>query len=277
MNKAYVEQFDSIREYLQVINSRENNPKVRTASSIKHDSSRWSGTETLEEADEILRKGWIEGYNKASKMLSINTKHSDNVPIKRARPINTVVGYVPHVPNAIMGLPNSMISTLPVYKKIRVIKVFISVGVNSMVSTSESERAFIKAIRYVLDLEASGIRVELYHMAVSENSGWYNSPIVKLKGFREKLNLLKVAYFLGHPSALRRHKFKWLETIPETVPDGLYGGYGRSAKGAKYSRDIIEKYTDIKGKKVVFSYEELDNRTMEQVHNIAESQLKGMD
>ena len=87
-------------------------------------------------------------------------------------------------------------------------------------------QASIPIIKFIMDTEAKGVRVNLTTVIGSEyNNNMYTAE-VKLKDYKAPLNIQKLAYFIGHPSFLRRHIFKFWETMPCQVPNGFYGGYG---------------------------------------------------
>lgn len=273
----FVEEFESVGKYLHELSTRKNCSAFERyggGPSSEEGSESFTNSRSLEHANELAKKGWKEGWNKAKKILKETSLKSDKANIQKHRPYKHVVGYSPHVPNAIKGIPNSMIATKPVYKKVRVVKIYVSIGYNSSIGANQAQKALIKAIRYAIDLEKAGIRTEINTVAMSEYDNSLFGQVIKLKDFRSSVNLLKIAYFMGHPSALRRHKFKWLETLPEdkmtfTVERGMYSGYGRSV----YDEDTIEKYLNKDSKKVIFTYMNLKEKSMKEVHELASKQL----
>ena len=107
------EEFRSITDLLSVLSNRPNNHVMRNerSSSDKGNSS-WYGTSSMSEAIKIMGKGYkdaiVQMKEKLEESIKINSKdYSDvNHPI----PHSAVVGYIPNVPNAIRGIPQSMIS-----------------------------------------------------------------------------------------------------------------------------------------------------------------------
>ena len=56
---------------------------------------------------------------------------------------------------------------------------------------------------------------------------------VKVKDYREHMDLQKLCFPLAHPSMFRRFGFKWLETVPGLTEVGWSFGYGRTVKNYK--------------------------------------------
>ena len=82
---------------------------------------------------------------------------------------------------------------------------------------------------------------------------------VKLKDYRQPLNISKIAYPMAHVSMFRRHGFRWLETTPfiDSKDKARYwsSGYGSSIYRANLS--VRNKYLEAVGLKkegVVYIY-----------------------
>ena len=72
----------------------------------------FTGTKDYSEAIKLLQTG----YNEAAKMLRTDVKQKEKIQSKYQQitnhpiPHTAVIGFIPCVPNAIMNIPNSMIS-----------------------------------------------------------------------------------------------------------------------------------------------------------------------
>lgn len=109
----YREDFGSIYSLLNTINNRENNSFMRNEdSSQKHGNEEWSGTNSYEEAQSLLIHGYEDPVKSIKSSLAKNKKLTSKIYSSIPKPIaqNRVVGFVPNVPNALRGLPESMIT-----------------------------------------------------------------------------------------------------------------------------------------------------------------------
>lgn len=224
--KEIREEFASINEMLRTIESRNNNSVMNDRHSSFYNDYSFTGTHSYDEAIELFRNGDKDKYYQINQGLrTSNDSKTALLPRRQVR--NGVVGYAPNVPNAIMGLPNSMIYTEKVNMKSKTVSILYSICGNCGVKSHTFIRCGIALLNAVNALELSGYRVEikiLFFNAVGSNEK--TRGLVTVKRYNEHLDLLKMAFPLANPSMFRRFGFKWIETQPE-LTDGYYnGGYG---------------------------------------------------
>ena len=160
--------------------------------------------------------------------LTILRKVTKTVEVKSpvARFSDCTAGFVPIVPNALMGLPKSMIGS--VVKKVgKVLDIYYS---NSMIADYGPED-FIKAGEHLLKklvaLEQRGYKFNLYACAafVNHNNPFVQSPTsgntvdilcVKIKSSDKPLDLRRLSFPLSHPGFFRVAAFDWQATSPIT-------------------------------------------------------------
>lgn len=231
------EEFQSIDELLKIINARPNNKAMEdqhysTKSSGGYDKE-WSGTDTWEEAVELFHNGDKEKYALIKKEL-IKMNNAKNVAILPRRQIKTgVVGYAPNVPNALLGLPNSMIYTEKVPMKRKAIFLVALIADNCMTSGNSLVKAGVAVLNVINSLELNGYRVELKLMFFNAVSGDEKAQVtVKLKSYNEHLDLLKLSFPLANPAMFRRFGFKWLETVPDLRERHFSSAYGCTVQNA---------------------------------------------
>lgn len=221
-----VENFNSISDFIHKIDSRENNSIMRNCDSSNTGSKRFTLTESYQESIEILKNGYTYGANAITK-VNLNSKYEKD--IKKSRQFNDIVGYSAHVPNAIAGIPQSMINKHEVKTKAKVIDLCYVISANSGVSTSKIEESGAKALSIVNALELKGYRVGLNIGTVSVSPGKESlCCFVNVKSQRQHINVLKCAYLLVHPSFFRRQMFKWLETTSLMTSNYFSVTYGRA-------------------------------------------------
>lgn len=223
-----VERFEGVDAFIKAINNRPVNSvfKGQTCSSQRTKDKSFFGTETYDESISIMQSGYKEGLemmnNSKGRKITAGSTASKNLPKAG------IVGFAPHVPNAIAGIPFSMISTQRQTQKSKVINILYDCTESAFVKIDD----FVKAGRNLLDLivslEGQGYRVSLDIMLCSCNrkhkQGFMMS--VKVKDHRQPINPLKVAYALIHPSFFRRQGFRWLETSPVVTLANIADGYG---------------------------------------------------
>lgn len=218
------EEFGSLAEYVETIGKRKVNKVFYRCDQHSRDGSfNFTLTNTYEEATELALNGYKKGLDQ---MMStdIRITHSENKP--RNIPSVNVVGYAPHVPNAIAGYPMSMITTKQSEQKAKVITISYSMTACGQTDANRFVVAGKKLLDVIATLETQGYRVGLNIIQVySEKSEWAIKS-VQIKHWRQPSNPLKLSYPLIHPSFFRRHGFRWLETIPELTDLRFTNGYG---------------------------------------------------
>ena len=107
----YMEEFNSISELVNTINSREYNPKITSRDSIELKKS-FSGTESYKEAEDLLLHGWTEESEKLNNLLKIKVSN-----VKQTKTTYDVAGFQCSVPRYLQGIPTSMINQKIVTKK----------------------------------------------------------------------------------------------------------------------------------------------------------------
>lgn len=234
-NKKNLSYFENIDEY---VNHLENTDSLRYNSS-EDESYDFTGTKSLSEAynlckygDEELRK-YI--YKYTSELETIDTANK----IRRST-INDVVGFMPNVPNYIIGLPNNMIRDNRTILKSKIINIFINISAPWHVSKEDIQRNAAMFVSAINRLEEEGYRCNVYSGSIGEHSykDIKNALIVKIKSDKEPLNLAKMAFPLAHPSMLRRLKFKWMEIIPLDFGSG----YGTTISNEKEIKKLLSMF-----------------------------------
>ena len=226
MAKLIQEHFNSISEMLNVICSRPNNDVMKNEH-YSQEKDAFYGTKTWEDAVELYQYGYTEVLEEIKKGTTAVT--GTLVPVQRNKIVNDVIGYAPHVPNAILGLPNSMIGMKKVPQKVKTVSIVYKMGANAMEHKKTFTKAGIALLSAINMLELSGIRVSLklcFECAEAVNE--FTFATVKLKDYREHLDIQKLCFPVAHVSMFRRFGFKWLETCQGLKCPNWRGGYGRS-------------------------------------------------
>lgn len=185
-------------------------------------------TKSIEDAMNLMTYGWDEPLAEIKKGVERNFK--TNTVANKTRPSTGVVGYAPCVPNAIRGLPNSMIMTERTPTKVKAVTVVFAVSVNGFYSAESIRKAGINVLNIVNNLELAGYRVRLdVEFGASKHNNDICTVRVCVKDWRQPLDLKKLTFPIAHPSMFRRFGFRWLETVPNLKNAGFRGGYGSAS------------------------------------------------
>lgn len=259
-----VEHFDSLNEFIATINKRPTTANYTKLYGTNIDGMPSHGSYGLDygtrgwaEADGLLRNGYSEG---AKAML--DEGHGINVDELQQRKKFAIdrVGSMPHVPNAIIGLPKNMVRRVNEPKRTKAITIYYDFSASADVSADSlatGGRNIYATVRY---LEQRGYRVQLCCMiacceiryrTVHGNRSRYTHVAmmsVKIKDYQQAINPLMIAYPVTHPSFFRRHIFRWIETSEPTRHSEYVKGYGAPYRDYcnAYDIDIATNLTDNK-------------------------------
>jgi len=229
--KVYRENFPSIANLISTISSRKNNDVMEG----RHDSEKsgcesWYNTKSFKEACEFAKFGWPNPLEGLKESLRASIKESAKYQVvNKSMPHSHIVGYIPHIPNAIQNLPNSMITTDIFPQKRKTIHVVFINGGNC----NEDPEFYLKAGSALINalniMERSGIQVRIDLCFFPAYCGdEYLCPTVTLKDYGQRFDLLKLCFPLANSSMERRLGFKWLETYPKIKNSSWPYGYGRT-------------------------------------------------
>lgn len=204
--------FDSIGEYISWIQSH--NP-VTTKRSSENGSYHFTGTNSYSDALELLEKGWEEGAQKIDKRLKEKLQSSMEVTT-RQRSVYDVVGGNASVPRYLQGVPTNMIRQVRTPVKQPVTNVYFNYVFPQFFTQDQIIDECIKTLQKVVALENAGTRVNLYAIKIAgTDNGTVEMVSVCLKKSTERLNVLKLAFPVAHPSMLRRISFAFDERNPD--------------------------------------------------------------
>lgn len=242
------EKFDDIYEFIDTLDKRpihpdfyrdgedpmsadSNHPEM---TSRKRGARKKFGTNSYEESIVIFKNGYKQGVRDIEAAGKIKANGGNSVV-----PRPSVVGFAPHVPNAIKGHPLSMIRADRKVKPVKELNIYY--GVLSGWQATDKEK--VTAARYLLDaineIEKQGIRVSLHVLyAPVTKDGVGCCATIKIKDAKQPLNLLKVSYPLVHSSFHRRQCWRYLEgniNLSDSVRRELANGYGKRLDCIYYS------------------------------------------
>lgn len=223
-----VESFQGVYQFVDTLHSATPN-KMFAGSGMcaSHDRSfSFSGTHSYKEAEDLMRNGYAEGCNAI-------LKGSSKIPLKGGTRTNRKVDFVggsPHIVNAIIGVPKTMIRCTSVPQPQKMIRIFYDCTASERVSKDVLFDGGGKLYALIKHLEMIGARVELHILCATTKQ--YDTAVVtiKVKDYRQPLNPMLMSYPLTHTSFFRRHILRWIETSECTSHAPYNKDYGCPTK-----------------------------------------------
>jgi hypothetical protein len=221
-----IESFKSLSHLISELGQRPNNEVMRNANSSQNtDDNEWAGTKSYAEAVALALGGWSDPLSSLKRGLI--TAERKTLQARRCKTVNDIVGYTANVPAAVIGLPQDMIRSDVEPKKSKIIDLVYSPDANGGTPASTIEKAGIAVLSIVNNLEKSGYRVALsIAFYVGTKGDDRTIATVKIKDWRQPIDLKKIAFPMCNASMLRRIGFKWLETCNSLKESGWAHGYG---------------------------------------------------
>lgn len=227
--RVIIREHKDIEDLLTFIKTTEVNEvfKGHGLSSNKPMESHWHETQNLLTAMRYLEYGYdkhfkeiknsfIEAKNTIKKFEQKNKKEYEN----------SVEGFLPIVPNSIIGLPNSMIRQKKEVKTSKSAKIFIDVGASAGVDKDRMIKYRTLILAIVDLLQMKGIRCEIYAVDTSIEDDEIYIEKLKLKEYGQPLNIYKMQFPIISPDMTRRIFFRTKEVEPEMKNGGWFCGYG---------------------------------------------------
>lgn len=232
--KIVAEKFKSLTNLIDTMEGRPLNAAFKALNDIpssqrdespkKQDGREaWSGSYTYEETKETLKSGYKDPLEKLKKAI-FKTGQKDNYV--RPKVHADFVGFAAHVPNTLMGLPQTMINRPKSQAVSKTIHLVYSFCAAAHTKPDDLIKGGVNFISLANSLEKQGYRVKIDVIFASLENKTAAAFTVNLKEYGQHMNLLKLAYPLVHVGMLRRLAFKWLETTPDLKDKSFVNGYG---------------------------------------------------
>lgn len=214
-------------ESLKTFNDYLNNGKTQPAFSehSRTNGERFTGTTSYEEAEQKMMRGDSDLQKKIEDAGVAHTRIKVQKQVQRRQTYSSVVGAIPNVPAYISGAPNSMIAQRMIKTKKKVLNIGYSMTVLADVDKNDIIKASAKVVSAILNIEAGGVRVNLYTLFCAKKQSHTIGLSLKVKDASRKIDTLRMSYPMAHSSFLRRQCFRW-EEVTENVPNCYAGSYG---------------------------------------------------
>lgn len=247
--------FNSIRDVCDYIEHTPNCEKTHLSDETSARNSKFTGTESFDEALALLQKGDNELLKQ---ILSSPNAPKLNAQRQRASGMEiyrSAYGFVPNIGAVMAGHPVNMYNCRRTFNKsTKVLNILYDISFPQTISTKEIFNASAKLFNYIYTKEAEGYRVNLsvccfaYFRTIKQNILWK----IKLKSSDEHFDLLRTAFPLCHPSFLRRICF----ALEERANIQAYSnGYGRALSTTLAKRLLQAQFPNFD----YYNIETLDN------------------
>lgn len=227
MGKVIFNKFNSVEEFsnwLQVTPQTANGKKFDASNEVSKYNTEFTGTESFEEAQNLLKCGDKENADKiAATIRKIKAQGKGNET--RNKLYNSPCGFMPIVPKVLAGDPQNMLAIRKErYNSTKVLNIAYNVAVSCSITTDDMIKTAAKVANVIASLEKNGYRVNLYAYACGRDlKDNYYSLLVKIKDSGKYLDTLRIAYPLVNPSFYRRHVFGYMERLKGFYLNRSYG------------------------------------------------------
>ena len=153
--KNVVEVFPNLNTLLSANSTRQTNKAFKDLNRCldsSYESSRrteFTGTASYAEAEKLCREGWFEKLEAFKEACSIRQAEQ-----LRRRVVTSPIGYAPHVPNAVMGRPDSMIKTIMQKEKSRALELVVNTTASSDYAADTITKYAAEIVKAVSAIEA---------------------------------------------------------------------------------------------------------------------------
>lgn len=246
-----MEEFHSIKELVDTSDSRKNNFGLNRE--FRESSA---GVKNYDQARDYLLNGWSEPVKDVKDHLN-KIDENKRLDAIKTRLKDDVAGFLPIVPNALMGLPKTMRNVEIVTKKSKVLNVTIDTTFKASVSKSKAQEYFSKVFAHLMALEKSGFRIRINSMMCFGNPIEDAVHIVKLllKHEYQPINIKKLMFPIINTAMLRAVGFDWYQRLPDAVK---ISGYGRPLydwRNGKREQEIYDMMGIDKSKSFYIHYD----------------------
>lgn len=218
--QIYLENYNTIDEFVNTVEMRSKIYNVREYDNINR-CTYWKptfhGVRSYKEAKNLF----INGFNEPIKDINNNmSKYINKEQIRATRRVySSVAGYMPIVPNALLGLPNSMLNQQTIRKKNKIINIVVNCGLSGNVHVNQVIRYYTQMLSDIVNLERAGYRCrvsifDVFCSPTNKTQMIYPGFLIKLKDESQPLNIKKLAFELCHPAMERVYGFGWFNSLP---------------------------------------------------------------
>lgn len=230
--KTFIQKFENLYSFADYCN---NTPVstlfVNERLGSETGSENFTGTADFATANKLLKEG---DPQTAAKVKKEYTNIIARAKVNRPRPCPSVIGHTPIVGAFLAGDPVCMLAKKNRPTRARVVTIIYNTSVSCEIDANDMAKAGANLLAAINQIEANGVRVNLYSAEVSRAKGRkeeYLVTSVKIKKDSQPLNLMQIAYPIANPSFLRRHVLRVTEVTKGLTEKHWVTGYGYPVHG----------------------------------------------
>ena len=261
--KGDIHKFDSMLDFINAARLPGTAGNPTRSGHVSSERTTFTASENMQEALNLAEFGWKEGLERIEKALDeINAE-----PYVEPAPIFDVTGEAFNLDAVLQGQPEDMFFFMDQEtNKPRVISLAFNFSHGCGVSSAQIMSRGAAIASAVNDIEAAGIRVELFAYKVTLKGQNRTVAIIKIKDADQPLELERLCFAAAHPAMLRRLWFRIAEQFGKTENKKRFGStYG-------YSSDLNRREIEKIGLQDVILVEHAD-KTPERVKATVKRQL----
>ena len=235
--KDFFKRFESVNALVTYLDNAQVTDTFRGHEHSKSSDSSFYGYDSYEQARKML----LNGDKELQKHLRGTAKLDINVPstATRKKMVTRAVGFMPHVPNFLAGVPNNMVWVEE--KKIQepVITIIYNIGCLGSSSCEQVTMVSARIMSAIMSAERKGYRINLYAASAQTQGSQACGLICKIKDSGQHIDTLKMAVPMISPAMNRRFGFRFRETM-NGLNSGWRCGYGSSMDSYEF-RDFLDR------------------------------------
>lgn len=269
-NNTFFKRFENINSLVSYLD----NAKVSSTWRRMRESSQetrnagWYGYYTYEESRDKL----LHGDKELQQRLRGSEKLDMNIPCTgtRKQMCTGVVGFMPHVPNFLAGVPNNMIFVREKQVKQKTITIVYNIACRGNSSGEEVTCISARIMSAIMSVERQGYRCNLFVASsqTERHSRQRCGFVVKIKDSGQHIDTLKMALPMISPAMNRRFGFRFRETM-----EGL-SRYWVDSYGSSMDQSELKQFLNDVGFKydVALAYE-----SVKRIQNVEELEQMFID
>lgn len=184
---------------------------------------RFAGVSSIQEAQKLLAFGDAKSAEKIKAVGEIVQPAMERKPLLHT----AVVGCLPHIPNYLRGVPNSMLQIKSNARKKPIINIFVECTIYDGIDEIKLAKECAFLADTITAIELTGYRVALYAVCGCENSTNKAGICVTIKEADAPLNLLNISFPLTNKAFCRAIFLRWIDTNVKTALNTAFSNYGR--------------------------------------------------
>jgi len=186
-----------------------------------------SDTNSLEEAFHFLKYGSDKFYkNIIKEQKKLNVDNLLGNVMNKQKYEKRVYGFVPDIPNYLIGNPLNMINIEKTELSHKVVNIFLNTCYPWHIKSEDVNQCGTVYLTVLDLLEKAGYRVNLYVGVATDLDDNFYYMLMKAKTDKEPMNMKKMCFPIASSSMLRRIYFKWAESC-NSKKDATRHGYGQ--------------------------------------------------